>query len=102
MRRFSMSQAGVGVTAPVTLDVGSSCERATIVFWPTGTIDATLEYTLDSVSGSVPADDRWVAHSKLTNKTVKSIGTLIGVVNAVRLRNAGAGTVDATVLQGNL
>lgn len=103
MRRATKTQAGVGVSSFISMDVGGVSERASLaVFVDSGTIDATVEYTLEDVSTITPTDDLWFPHSKLTNKSAKSIGTLIGAVSALRLRNAAAGTARLIMLQSNL
>ena len=103
MRRVIAQIAGVGVTGLISIDEFGASLKTTLAVTPdSGSIDATVEFTLEDVENTgTPADALWFPHSKLTHKTTKAVGTLIGAVSAVRLRNEAAGTARLVVLQAS-
>jgi hypothetical protein len=103
MRRVVVQQAGAGVSGLVPIDeFGTNLKTSLAIIVDSGVIDATVEYTLEDVENTgTPADGFWFQHSRLTNRVSKAVGTLIGAVSAVRLRNAGTGTARLVVLQAS-
>jgi hypothetical protein len=94
--------SGVGATAPVPLDWYLTSFEVTLRVDVTGTLDYTVQYTIDNpFDSSGPLT--WVDHADLTAQTVSNDGTLISPVGAVRLLiNSGTGTGQFTVLQAGV
>jgi len=102
MRPIRLTQAGVGSTAVVPLDIHSRPFNVGVGCILTGTATFTVEHTFDDpqASGFDAATANWLPNTGLTSKTASADGNYAFPVRAVRLTIAsGAGSVQMTVIQ---
>lgn len=102
MRPIRLTQAGVGSTDPIPLDIHTHPFNVGVGCILTGTATYSVEHTFDDpfASDFVAASANWLPNSGITAKTASSDGNYAFPVRAVRLTIAsGAGSVQMTVIQ---
>lgn len=102
MRPVTLTQTGVGSTAPIPLDHRKNPFAVSLAITVSGTVTYSVEHTLDDVfaTGFDPSTATWFAHDDLSAKTVSEDGNYAFPVRATRLTvSAGSGSASLTVLQ---
>ena len=104
MRPISVTVTGIGVSAPIPMDINQNPFNAGVGCAISGTATYTVEHTFDDVWSPtfVPASATWFPNSGLTAKTVNSDGNYAFAVRAVRLNVAAStGAVTMKVVQSS-
>lgn len=102
MRPVTVVVTGIGVSAPVPMDVNQNPFNAGIGCKISATATYTVEHTFDDVWSPtfVPASATWFPNSGLTAKAANADGNYAFGVRAIRLNVAAStGTVTMTVVQ---
>lgn len=101
-RSTSDASGGAVTSNIVALDTFSTQFQVTIGCAVTGTVNYTVQYTLDNVlaDGYLPSSGTWFNITDLASKTATLSAIVDYPVTAVKLvQNSGAGSVVMTVLQ---
>jgi hypothetical protein len=94
---------GVGASQVVPLDQYISPFNVSLGLVITGTVDVTVEFTLDDVFGDFPGPFNWTDHPDLTGITADDDATFISPVSACRLlTNSGDGEAVLRIIQAGL
>jgi hypothetical protein len=101
---ISAGTNGVGASMPIPLDQYISPFNVSIGCDVTGTINYTVQFTLDDVfAGTGVGPFTWFAHPDITGSTADDTGTYISPVSATRvLTNSGTGSVAVTLMQAGI
>ena len=102
MRPVTVTVVGAGQSVPIPLDLYLTPFNVSLfLILVSGVIDATVEYTGNDVFNP---DEvlTWFPHADLQNEVASITGTIISPVRAVRLVNAGTGTVSLQVVQSGI
>lgn len=101
-RSTSDASGGAVTSGIVALDTFSTQFQVSIGCAVTGTVNYTVQYTLDNVlaPGYLPSSGTWFNLTDLASKTATLSAIVDFPVTAVKLvQNSGAGSVVMTVLQ---
>lgn len=93
----------LGASSTTPLDQYQTPFNVSLGIVITGTVDVTLQYTLDDVFADHPGPFTWIDHPNLTNITADDDATFISPVSACRLlTNSGVGTAVLRIIQAGL
>ena len=105
MRAITVSQTGVGATAPVPMDQYQSPFNVGFGVNVSGSVTYTVQYSFDSpfTIDYDPANATWYGLTDLINKNSNQSGNFAYAVAAIRLNvTAGTGTATLTLLQSGV
>lgn len=89
---------GVGSSSVTVMDIYAMPFNAAIGCTVSGTVNYTVQYTLDHPQSSAALN--WNNHATIASKTAAFDGTITSPVTAIRtLVNSGTGTVTTNILQ---
>lgn len=102
MRRQSVTQTGVGSSAPQPVDYRTNYFQIGIGCVISGTVNYTVQHTFDDVqaNGYVAASGNWFNHATLAAASSGADGNYAFPITAVRITvNSGTGSVTMVLLQ---
>lgn len=105
MRTITVSQTGVGKSAPIPLDYKITPFQVSLATQLNGASTYNIEYTLDDIRapGYNPNTGNWYAVNTLSGVSAAGQGQLVGPVTAVRInQTASGGTTTLQVLQAGV
>ena len=105
MRAITVSQTGVGATAPVPMDQYQNPFNVGLGIVVSGSVTYSVQYSFDNpfTQDYDPANATWYNHPDLTSKNSNQSGNFAFAVATIRLNvTAGTGTATLTLLQSGV
>jgi hypothetical protein len=100
MKLQTVSQTGVGSTAPIIMNLNATPFNVGFGVVKTGTVDYTVEHTFDDPTGAL---SNWFPHPTVAAEIADADGNYAFPVTAIRLTmNSGTGTATLKLIQAGI
>jgi hypothetical protein len=100
MKLQTVSQTGVGSTAPIVMNLNATPFNVGFGVVKTGTVDYTVEHTFDDPTGTL---SNWFPHPTVAAEIADADGNYAFPVTAIRLTmNSGTGTATLKLIQAGI
>ena len=100
MKLQTVSQTGVGSTAPIIMNLNATPFNVGFGVVKTGTVDYTVEHTFDDPTGTL---SNWFPHPTVAAEIADADGNYAFPVTAIRLTmNSGTGTATLKLIQAGI